>query len=92
MVGVVKGKKLSEEHKKHISEGKKGIKFSNEHKKNIGESSKKKYIITYPNGNEEIITGIGNFCKKHNLHRGCMNSVLQGRQSHHHHFKCRYYE
>ena len=55
-------------------------------------SSTKKYIITYPDGHEETITGLAEFCRRQNLHDGHMINVAKGKAKHHKGFLCRYAE
>ncbi len=59
----------------------------------IGINSKKskKYIITHPDGNEEIIISLNNFCKNYGLDQGAMTRVSTNKQSIHKGFKCRHY-
>lgn len=55
-------------------------------------TNKKAYIITHPDGTEEEIFGLSEFCRKHNLATGNMNKVLRGKISQHKGFKVRYQE
>ncbi|MDD4242702.1 MAG: NUMOD3 domain-containing DNA-binding protein [Bacilli bacterium] len=60
---------------------------------NVGKSNplSKKYIITFPDGHEEIIIGVKNFCRKNELSSTCMSLIAKGKRKHHKGFKCRYY-
>jgi group I intron endonuclease len=51
----------------------------------------KKYIITFPDGHEEIITGLNTFCKRAGLNTGNMSWVAKGKKLQHKGFKCAYY-
>jgi hypothetical protein len=51
----------------------------------------KKYIITSPDGHEEIIIGLVQFCKEHKLLHSMMYLVVKNKRKHHHNFKCRYF-
>jgi hypothetical protein len=50
----------------------------------------KEYIITFPDGHEEQIKNLSQFCKKHNLRDDSLRHVCAGRISHSNGFKCRY--
>lgn len=75
-----KGSSHTEESKQKMSEAKKG-KVS---------KTRKKYMITFPDGHEEIIEGLQMFCKMYNLHDGNMTSVAKGRLKQHKGYKARY--
>lgn len=47
------------------------------------------YIITFPDGHEETIKNLTQFCKRHELNKECMCMVSSGKQFHHKNFKCR---
>ena len=55
------------------------------------ETSRKKlsktYIITFPDGHQETITNLKDFCRKHNLNQGNMCSCASGRLKQHKGFK-----
>ena len=51
-------------------------------------SSSKKFRITFPDGQIEVIDGLLEFCRKHNLRQPNMSQVAAGKQSHHKGFKC----
>ena len=46
-----------------------------------------KYLITFPDGHEEIIFNLNKFCRKHNLHVGCMRRIIKGSRKSHKEFK-----
>jgi hypothetical protein len=62
---------------------------------NRGEKNKcsKKYIIIFPDGHEEIIIGLNQFCKEYNLDVGNMIKIAKNKPHCHTSkgFKCRYY-
>jgi hypothetical protein len=51
--------------------------------------ARKAYVITFPDGSEQTIIGIIDFCKKHNLNSGNMLSCASGKQKQCKGFKCR---
>ena len=76
-------KKSSESHKGQISWSKGKI------CKNISDGKAKFWLITYPDGHEEEIKNLNQFCKDHNLGNGHMIGVSQGKRPHHKGFKCK---
>lgn len=57
--------------------------------KRIGdEKQKSTYDITFPDGHHEIITGLNQFCKEHQLQQSKMSSVSSGSRPHHKGFGC----
>lgn len=50
----------------------------------------KEYIITRPNGKEEIIKNLNKFCKTNDLNSGAMSQVTLGNVNQHRGYKCRY--
>jgi len=97
------GKKHTEETKEKMrtnGKGKnKGDKNVNYNKRGDKNHCSKTYIITYPDGNEEKITGIKEFCRVYNngcdknnrLHPQNLSSVAKGKYKHHKGFKIKYY-
>lgn len=55
-----------------------------------GHHAKKEFIVTFPNGNEERILGLRDFCRKHGLHHQNLGQVAKGKISQHKGFRCRY--
>jgi len=49
----------------------------------------KTYTITFPDGHEETIRGLAEFCRIHKLTPTTMISVDRGKQKQHKGFKCR---
>ena len=86
------GKKHSDETKKKMSEKatgrpapNKGVPMSAISKKKLSESkmgivrNTKKWLLTHPDGTEEIIENMSKYCKENNLHAGNMSSVASGK-------------
>ena len=70
-----KGRKLSEQAKKNISQGMIGIVHTESHNKKIGETLAQKWLVTDPNGKVHMIKNLHTFCKKHKLDPGAMSKV-----------------
>jgi len=47
------------------------------------EKQKLSYEVTFPNGTKEIIVGLNEFCKKHNIRQSKMSCVVSGNRKHH---------
>ena len=97
------GKKLSDEHKKNISNSRIGLKASDETKRKMSVIRKnmvgsknplsKTWKIIYPNGKEIFIKSLRNFCnnfKKEKLDFGAMHRTANGIQKFHKGYKCEY--
>jgi hypothetical protein len=52
--------------------------------------SSKKYKVTHPNGDIEIIIGLPEFCKQYNLYSSAMTMCAKGRNKTHKGFRCEY--
>jgi hypothetical protein len=48
------------------------------------------YIITFPDGHEEKVYNMAEFCKVHNLTRSAMCLIAKGKAEYHKRYKCRY--
>ena len=97
-----KGKPKSEEHRRKIGEKSRGREVKEETKqklrehnlrkdvlkKNI-ESKQKEWIIIKPDGTEEVVINLSDYCIEHNLNRSKMYSVASGSRDHHKGYKCR---
>ena len=104
MSQILKGRPKSEEHKKKLSIANTGKKFSDErrrkhsdalkgHKKSSNQTylvsnKRNEYLITFPDGRRETITGLSEFCKAHDLSQSSMSRVHLGLQEHHRGFQC----
>lgn len=81
----VPGRKQSEETKKKISQALTGRKYKGQ---NHGNSLM--YIITFPDGHEETISGLNKFCREHGLNPSNLSKVVFGQVTHHRGYKARY--
>ena len=80
-----RGEKHTEEHKNKISKSLKG------NKNNVGNTNRAlSYIVIFPDGHEEKVHNMAEFCKKHNLTRSAMCLVVKGKARQHKGFTCRY--
>jgi len=79
------------EAKQKISEANSGKTRTREYCEELSERQKKKYIITFPDGHEEVIIGLVGFCKLYNLDNSPMTKVAKSKQSNHKNYKCRYW-
>ena len=70
-----KGRKLSEQAKKNISQGMIGIVHTETHNKNIAETLSQEWLVTEPNGKVKLVKNLHTFCKKHKLDPGAMSKV-----------------
>jgi len=97
-----RGKKLphrSKEWCRNISNSKKGTKLqldtilkrqhSRKYATGIDNKLSKKYIVTYPNGEEVIVHGLKLFCKSNSFYKA-LSAVATGKRTHHKGYKCRY--
>ena len=78
-VNPQKGKIRSAEHSARISVAKLG---------KANPKLYKTYLVTFPDGTQQIVTGMKGFCQEHNLNPGNMSSVAKGKLPHHKQFKC----
>lgn len=83
------GVKLTEEHRRKMSESRKG-RFA-------GEDSKcsRKFVITTPTGEEFYIIGLANFSRMYKnglLDFRLLSAVANGKRNHHKWFKCRHFD
>lgn len=62
----------------------KGIEMPKEDKNKISTT----WLFTFPDGHEEIHTGLNDFCSKHDLNASTMSAVCKGKRQHHKGFKC----
>ena len=90
------GKKHTKETKRKMSINGKG-KNSGEKNINYGKTGSKnkfakKYIVTFPSGNEVFVHGMIEFCNEYGLIQQNMCQVATGRNTNHKGYKCRYYD
>lgn len=85
---ALKGKRLSDQHKKSVSLGRRNICVgANNH-------ASKKYVITSPDGKEFFVHSLLNFCKNYKeckLDFRNLSACAVGKRNHHKGYKCRYY-
>lgn len=89
--GIKKGP-MSQAHKEALSKSKKGRKAHNKGKViPIALRSKRgqQFVITFPDGQEEIITNLRLWCELNGLSFGLMSRVSRGIGNHHKHYKVR---
>ena len=99
------GKIPSTKTKEKISSTLTGRKLSSEHIENIRNGvtnlckpkgdkhpQRKFYYIIYPNGKEELIKGLRDFCRTNNLNAKLLRRVAKGLQESHKGYKCKFYE
>ena len=87
------GKKLSKETKLKISEslkGKKHYNYGKNRSKEILLKYSKFYKITFPDGTEQVIQNLAEFCRNNNLSASNMNAIANGRGRTHKRFLCNY--
>lgn len=84
------GRIHTEEELLKMSEAKKGEKNYLFGKFGEDNPKSKKYIVTFPDGHEEIIIGLSEFCRNNNLSISGMSNIATGRYKKYKNFKCRY--
>ena len=57
-------------------------------KKKSSDKQGRLFLITFPDGHQETIKGLNQFCKKYHLLQSAMSSVASGKRTHHKHYKC----
>lgn len=55
------------------------------------EHNRKRYIITFPDGEERRIKGLATFCREHNLNAAAMSQVALGNVNQHKGYLCRHH-
>lgn len=86
----LKGYRQTEEHKAKRGIAQRGKKMSPEAIAKTVAGKEKLFIVTTPNGEEILIKGLAKFCRENGLNRGNMMSVISGKRTHNHGWKCRY--
>lgn len=82
------GIQRSEDVRKRMSEAQKGKKQSEETKAKRTQKLSKNWLIIHPDGEEEIINNLTQFCRDHNLNNGCMSLVANGHNKTHKGYRC----
>ena len=85
-----RGRKLSEQARKNISNGMKGLVRSETTKIKTSNTLAKEWIVTNPYGNELLVKNLYTYCKKNGLCSGNMSRVAQGKLKQHKGYKVRY--
>lgn len=92
-LGPKKGTKFSKEHKEKLSKSWSYERhFTEETKKKLSAprlNKRNTYEVTFPDGRIEIVVGIVEFCKMHNLSQPNLDKVVRGLRPHHKGFKCK---
>ena len=78
-----KGKIHSEETRNKMSDAHRNKFVSEKTREKLSKAKEKVYLIINPNGEEQIISNLTNFCKENNLSQPKMSSVVSGKISHH---------
>jgi hypothetical protein len=78
-----KGKVNSPETRRLMSENQSGMKRSKETREKQSKLKIKTWVITFPDGHEETISNLKEFCITNNLNIGNLHSTAQGRRLHH---------
>ena len=82
---------VSEETRMKSSKSHIGIKQSDITKQLKAKSLSKMWIIIFPDGHEEIITNLAEFCRNNNLNKGAMCKVSKNILTNHKKFICKQY-
>lgn len=80
----------TEEQRKELAEKNRGRKLPDSAYINSAKAKALTYRIIYPNGDEEVITNLSDFCRKHKLDVSEMVKVARGKARHHKKFRCQY--
>lgn len=84
---IGKGKIISEEHRRKISEANKGVKKPGT-SKFVKEKNTKNWKVWAPNGNQYHVRDLKNFCKIYGLDQGSMSRVASGQRNNYKNWKC----
>lgn len=77
MIMTKKGSKLTEQHKKNISEGLKGHIVSDKQKIKVANAVSKNWLITTPQGRTFEVKNLLDFARRYNLDQGNLVKVAQ---------------
>lgn len=91
-----KGVKKTAEHRAKIAAAHKGktqigTPHTEEHKTRLKERMSQLWTVTHPDGTEELVKGMVDFCTKHGLQPSKMSLVAKGYRTHHKGFVCAKY-
>jgi len=86
------GRKHTPEHREKVRQSRLGKKASPEtlEKMRLGRTNTKALIVTAPDGTEQTIYGIRQFCKEHHLDRSNLMHVAKGSKMSHKGYKARF--
>lgn len=63
-------------------------KLSEQSKSNVAEAKSTNWLITFPNGQKQIIKNMNKFCRENGLDQGAMSNVAKGKKTHHKGHSC----
>ncbi len=81
------GKTHSDNTKEKMSKSHKG---HNRNKKGVDNNLSKQFVITHPNGHQETIKGLNEYCRQYSLNSSSMVQVAKGKAKQHKGFICCY--
>lgn len=92
MAATKRGKRLSEEHRQAMRDAvrKPPPERSEVHRAALGASRAKTYVVTSPEGVEQTVTNLREFCRSNSLQQSHMGKVARGVQDNHKGWLCRY--
>lgn len=94
MAATKRGKRLSEQHRQAMRDAvrKPPPERSEAHRAALGASRAKTYVVTSPEGIEQTVTNLREFCRNNGLQQSHMGKVARGVQDNHKGWLCRYAE
>lgn len=87
--GWGKGEPKSDTQRAKISAANKGKPKAIEHRTKLAKANAFEWIVTDPDGQEQRIINLRQFCRDHELNQGTMGQVAKGVYTHHKGWKCR---
>lgn len=88
----MKGRKLTPEHTEKLRQCRLGQTQTDNQKQKAREANQKDWLVTFPDGHQEIITNLRQFALEHGLDQGNLMHVVSGRQKQHKGYKVKRYE
>ncbi len=91
-MGPAKGTKFTKEHKKKLSDARKKRITKQSTKEKLSKpryNRRKKYQITYPDGQIEVVFGLKDFCIRNGLTESNLRKTITGDRQHHRNFKAK---
>lgn len=91
MAATKRGKRLSDDHRQAMRDAvrKAPPTRSEAHRAALGASRAKTYIVTSPDGVEQTVTNLRQFCRDNDLQQSHMGKVARGVQDNHKGWRCR---